>query len=59
MPSHSVEKMGGVETICQNLTIAMATADRGCDILVLDALLALGFGTRIDQAVEVLANHER
>ena len=58
MPSHSVEKMGGVETICQNMTIAMATAERGCEILVLDALLALGFGTRIDQAVEVLANHE-
>ena len=59
MPSHVVEKMGGVQAICKNLTIAMATAERGCEILVMDALLALGFGTRIDQAVEILANHER
>ncbi len=59
MPSHAVENIGGVATICQNLTIAMATAERGCDILVVDGLLALGFGTRIDQAVAVLANHER
>ncbi len=58
MPSHVVERMGGEEKICQNMTIAMTTADRGCDILVLDALLALGFGTRIDDAVEVLVNHE-
>ncbi|MGJ8662847.1 MAG: heme/hemin ABC transporter substrate-binding protein [Marinicella sp.] len=58
MPSHVVERMGGEEKICQNLTIAMTTADRGCDILVLDALLALGFGTRIDDAVKVLVNHE-
>jgi len=58
MPSHVVERMGGEEQICQNMTIAMTTADQGCDILVLDALLALGFGTRIDDAVETLVNHE-
>lgn len=58
MPSHSVEKMGGVKNICQNMTMAMATAERGCDILVMDALLALGFGTRIDEAVAVLTRHE-
>ena len=59
MPSHVVENMGGVDAICQNMTIAMTMADQQCDILVMDALLALGFGTRIDQAVEILANHER
>ncbi len=58
MPSHVVERMGGEEKICQNTTIAMTTVEQGCDILVMDALLALGFGTRIDQAVEILVNHE-
>ncbi len=58
MPSHVVEKMGGVTAICKNMTIAMTTAERGCDILVMDALLALGFGTRIDQAVEILTSDE-
>ncbi len=59
MPSHVVKKMGGVEAICKNMTIAMTTAENGCDILVMDALLALGFGTRIDEAVKVLSDYER
>ncbi len=58
MPSHVVQKMGGVTSICQNMVIKLTTADQGCDVLVLDALLALGFGTRIDEAVEVLLAHE-
>ena len=54
MPNHVVEKLGGEENICQNMMIKLTTSERGCDILVMDALLALGFGTRIDQAVEKL-----
>lgn len=59
MPSHVVERMGGVDKICQNMTIAMATEHSGCDILVMDALLALGFGSRIDQAVNILVTNEQ
>jgi len=58
MPSHVVAKMGGAEHICKIHVIAMTTARNGCQLLVMDALLALGYGTRIDEAVEVLLNHE-
>ena len=58
MPSHVVAKMGGAEHICKIHVIAMSTARNGCQLLVMDALLALGYGTRIDEAVEVLLNHE-
>lgn len=58
MPSHVVAKMGGTERICGIQVIAMSTAKNGCQLLVMDALLSLGYGTRIDEAVEVLLNHE-
>ncbi len=58
MPSHVVKKMGGVGAICENMIIKLTTAASGCEILVIDALLALGFGTRIDEAVTVLLSHE-
>ena len=58
MPSHVVEKMGGKKKICELEIMVMATTRHGCDVLVLDALLALGYGTRIDEAVSILLHHE-
>ncbi len=58
MPDHVVKKLGGRERVCQNKTIQLATSKQGCHLLVMDALLALGFGTRIDQAVDVLLDHQ-
>jgi iron complex transport system substrate-binding protein len=58
MPSYVVAKMGGTERICGIQVIAMSTAKNGCQLLVMDSLLSLGYGTRIDEAVEVLLNHE-
>ncbi len=58
MPSHVVERMGGKTQVCENQIIQMATQHNGCNILVMDALLALGFGTRIDEAVNLLSTHE-
>ena len=57
MPSHVVKKLGGQEMICQNRLIQLTTIDSKCNILVMDGLLALGFGTRIDQAVELLLDN--
>lgn len=57
MPSHVVKRMGGKEKVCNNHVIKMTTQHNGCDILVMDALLALGFGTRIDEAVNILSEY--
>ncbi len=59
MPSHTVEQMGGQEAVCQNIILKLATVEQGCQLLVIDALLVLGYGTRIDEAVLKLAKDDR
>lgn len=58
MPSHVVKRMGGRDKICEMQVIKFASADNDCKIMVMDALLALGFGTRIDEAVKQLLDYE-
>ena len=50
IPSHVISGLGGKESVCQNQIIKIAMTD-GCNIYVMDSLLLMGFGTRLDQAV--------
>ncbi len=50
VPQHNLESMGGIEGVCANVAIKYATV-QGCNVHVMDPLLMLGFGARIDQAV--------
>jgi iron complex transport system substrate-binding protein len=59
MPAHVAKKLGGRDQICKSMIIKLATKNQGCKLLIMDPLLALGFGTRIDQAVEMLVTHGR
>ena len=52
VPSHVVGNMGGKDAICGNQAIAMATAESGCNVHIMDGLLLLGFGSRLHLAVE-------
>ena len=54
-PHHTIDAMGGSDGICQNQSIKLATS-KGCQVHVMDALLLLGFGARVDQALEQVAN---
>lgn len=59
MPSHVVDRMGGVKAICEQQDIKLTTRNIGCHIMVMDALLALGFGSRLDQAVTTLDQYAK
>lgn len=50
VPSHVVASLGGREAICDNKIVKMATAAQ-CNLVIMDPLLLMGFGTRLDQAV--------
>lgn len=50
IPSHVIAGLGGKEAVCQNQIIKLAMQG-GCNIYVMDPLLLMGFGTRLDQAV--------
>lgn len=56
VPSHVVESLGGEEAICENQIIKLATSNE-CNLFVMDPLLLLGFGARLDQAVGDLVNY--
>jgi len=51
VPQHNLESMGGIEGICAQVAIKLATK-KGCHVHAMDPLLLLGFGSRLDQAVE-------
>jgi len=53
VPHHTIEAMGGKEGVCANRSIAYATSEK-CHVYTMDALLLLGLGARIDQAVKEL-----
>ena len=53
IPSHVVEGLGGEDAICENQVLDMAT-DGECGLFVMDGLLLMGFGARLDQAVAQL-----
>lgn len=53
VPHHTIESMGGREGVCKQQAIKYATQE-GCNVQVMDALLLLGFGARIDEAVKGL-----
>ena len=55
VPSHMVASLGGKEAICENQIIKMATSNE-CNLLVIDALLLMGFGARLDQSVGEIIN---
>lgn len=59
MPSHVAGKMGGTEAICEQQDIKLTTRNTGCHIMVMDALLALGFGSRLDQAITALDQYAK
>ncbi len=51
VPLHNLESMGGVDGICSQVAIKLATKN-GCHVHAMDPLLLLGFGSRIDLAIE-------
>ena len=50
IPSHVIAGLGGEKAVCENQIIKLAMPG-GCNIYVMDPLLLMGFGTRLDQAV--------
>lgn len=50
IPSHVIAGLGGKKAVCENQIIKLAMSG-GCNIHVMDPLLLMGFGTRLDQAV--------
>lgn len=50
VPSHVVDGLGGEAAICENQIVKMATSN-DCNLVVMDGLLLMGLGTRLDQAV--------
>jgi iron complex transport system substrate-binding protein len=50
VPSHVIAGLGGKEAVCQNQIIKIAMTE-GCNVYVMDSLLLMGFGARLDQAV--------
>ncbi len=49
VPSHVVDGLGGKTAICENQIIKLATANQ-CNLHIVDVLLLMGFGTRLDKA---------
>ncbi|MEO0367260.1 MAG: ABC transporter substrate-binding protein [Pseudomonadota bacterium] len=53
VPEHTLASMGGVEGVCAEQAIQIAT-DGECKVHVMDSLLLLGFGARVDQALQAV-----
>ncbi len=51
VPQHNLESMGGIDGICSQVAIKLATK-QGCHVHAMDPLLLLGFGSRLDQAID-------
>lgn len=49
IPSHVIAGLGGKESVCENETLKLAMGAE-CKVHIMDALLLMGFGSRIDQA---------
>lgn len=56
MPGHVVKAAGGKKSICNNQTIKLALKN-DCNLLIMDPLLILGMGSRIDLAVKKLTDY--
>lgn len=50
VPSHIVDGLGGKDAICENQIVKMATSNK-CNLFVMNGLLLMGFGARLDQGV--------
>lgn len=50
IPSHVIAGLGGRDAVCQNQVLKLAMAG-SCNVYVMDGLLLMGFGSRLDQAV--------
>ena len=53
IPSHVAASLGGSEVICQNTVIRIATSEN-CSVHIMDGLLLMGLGSRVDVAVAEL-----
>lgn len=54
IPSHVVDSLGGIKAVCNNPFLKMAMPKK-CNVHVMDGLLLMGFGSRIDQAAKEIA----
>ena len=54
IPSHVVDGLGGIKAVCNNSILKMAMPKK-CNVHVMDGLLLMGFGSRIHQAAEEVA----
>jgi iron complex transport system substrate-binding protein len=54
IPSHVVDSLGGKKAVCDNPILKMAMPKK-CNVHVMDGLLLMGFGSRIDQAAKEVA----
>lgn len=55
VPSHIAESLGGKDAICATVLVQLAMPEQ-CNVHIMDGLLLMGFGARIDQAVEEVIN---
>lgn len=56
MPAHVVKSSGGKKAICNNPTLSLAL-NGDCNLLIMDPLLALGMGSRIDIAIDTITSY--
>lgn len=54
IPSHVVDGLGGIKAVCSNPILKMAMPKK-CNVHVMDGLLLMGFGSRVDKAVKEIA----
>lgn len=55
LPSHSVDQLGGIESVLSDPALATTPAVRNDRVVVMDSLLLLGFGPRTPDAILELA----
>ena len=53
IPSHVIEGLGGQAEICENQILKQAMQNE-CTVFVMDGLILMGFGSRLDQAVKII-----
>lgn len=56
MPAHVIKSSGGKKAICNNPTLLLAF-NGDCNLLIMDPLLALGMGSRIDTAIKTITHY--
>lgn len=53
IPSHVIDGLGGRDAVCNNPILKQSMPEQ-CNVFIMDGLLLMGFGSRLDHAVETI-----